>query len=288
MLSKNDIRSQLKNIHLRLDEIANFSNISKNSSWYPISENLIVTSLYTGQKIIVDRRDLSLSPSLIINGEWEIEFSQLFRSLIKPNDIVFDIGANVGYFGLISSTENHQGYTHYFEANPTLCDLIEKTMWLNDIPKRSTISNFAISDLSNKIHKLNVPRDLLGSGTLMDRNKDEFENSSSFEIKSITIDDYCQSKNDFQCDIMKIDIEGFEEKALYGMNNTINKNDNIKIAMGYTHGAYTENLWPFITNHFNSISAFDEIDGLVQVSNEIEVVNRSIDSGDWCMLLLEK
>lgn len=183
-----DIGNQLSEVLRQLSEVAHSANRAKNSSWYSLSENEIVTSLYTGQFIVVDRRDLSLTPSLVLTGEWELEFAQFFRSLIKPGDVVFDIGANVGYFGLISSVQNGDGETHFFEANPDLARLIAKTCQLNALPThKSIVINKAIGREKGSV-TLRKPVNLWGSAschTGIFSDKQEFENEYVVEMDSV-------------------------------------------------------------------------------------------------------
>lgn len=284
----NELLNQVNKVSVRLDQIAHSANRAKNASWYSLSENEIVTSLYTGQFIVVDRRDLSVSPSLILTGEWELQLGQIFRTWIKPGDVVFDIGANVGYFGLIAATQNLDGKIHFFEANPYLTELIQKTCQLNAISNRSNVVNHAIGRDSGEILSFQQPKNLWGStschpsifGTNIEIEKE-------FSIESVTIDDYCESQKNYKCDVVKIDVEGFEEEVLYGMEKTLKTNPTMRVLMEYTPGAYSDQFFSFLNRWFPKKGIFIENRGVVDINNEKELtlLNKS---NDWCTLILSR
>lgn len=277
-----------ENVLKQLSDVAHSSNSAKNSSWYSISYNEIVTSLYTGQFIVVDRRDLSLTPSLVLTGEWEIKLAQFFRSLINPGDVVFDIGSNVGYFGLISTTQNDDGETHFFEANPELARLLTMTCQLNSLPpKKSFVINKAIGRNTGSVI-LRKPMNLWGSASCHStifNDKQEF--GSEFEVEMDSIDNYCASRGSFRCDVVKIDVEGFEEEVLCGMPRLVDANRKLSVIMEYTFGAYSESFFDLLLNMFEKIYVFSEQDGLVEICelNDLELHGTQ---GSWCTLILTK
>lgn len=275
----------------RIDQIAHSANRAKNSSWYPLGEYEIVTSLYTGQNIIVDRRDLSVAPSLILTGEWELQLGQFFRSLVKPGDVIFDIGANVGYFGLIAATENADGQVHFFEANPVLAGLINKTCQINALHnKKANVINRAVGRKSGALIKLQRPKNLWGSASchasIFGSN---VEIEDAYPIELISIDDYCSLRGDYRCDLVKIDVEGFEEEVLNGMTKTIEENNNLKVIMEYTFGAYSPNFFSFLERWFSKRQLFVENHGVVNVSDQDDLLQRQNSNGEgWCTLILTR
>jgi len=282
------IESHLSEVLLRLSDVAHSANCAKNSSWYSLSENEIVTSLYTGQFIIVDRRDLSLTPSLVLTGEWELKLAQFFRSLIKPGDVVFDIGANVGYFGLIASTQNGDGETHFFEANPDLANLIAKSCQLNALPVcKSSVINKAIGREKGCV-TLRKPVNLWGSASC---HNSIFSDEQAFEgeyvVEMDSVDNYCAVRGSYKCNVIKIDVEGYEEEVLNGMSRLIDSNSELYVVMEYTFGAYSESFIDLLRKWFNKIYIFTEHKGLVEVADLGELAQYG-GHGTWCTLVLMK
>lgn len=287
--SVENIVSQLTEVLRQLSDIAHSANRAKNSAWYSLSENEIVTTLYTGQFIIVDRRDLSLTPSLVLTGEWELKLAQFFRSLIRPGDVVFDIGANVGYFGLISATQNGDGETHFFEANPELARLVAKTCQLNALPaSKSIVVNKAIGASKGRV-TLRKPVNLWGSAschTDFFSDGQEFENE--YEVEMDSIDNYCAARGSYKCDIIKIDVEGYEEEVLNGMSRLIEANRKLCVVMEYTFGAYSKSFFGQLCTQFEKIQLFNEHGDLIEVP-DLEVLARyGGHQRKWCTLVLTK
>ena len=51
-----------------------------------------------GSHLIVPAADLSITPYLITSGVFEAPLTNFFLRRVKPGDVVFDIGANSGYY----------------------------------------------------------------------------------------------------------------------------------------------------------------------------------------------
>lgn len=275
----------------RLDEIAYFANAAKNAAWYPVSATEIVTRLYTGQLIAVDPRDASVAPHLILRGEWEIEVSQHFRSLVRPGDVVFDLGANFGYFGLIAATENHGGALHLFEANPALRPLLEKTLLLNRLNERAAIVSRAVAARSGQRMKLHRVRHYMGSSSLASlRSNTRHAALRATRVRSLSIDDYCASLDDDRCDVVKIDIERFEEQALLGMTRTLTRNPGLRVVMEYTFGAYSGRFWDFLQQWFSRVELLDESGHLSAVRSEADLrADSKVDpAAGWVTLSLQR
>src|SRR5687767_10802635 len=58
--------------------------------------------LHTGQLLKVDLSS-SVGRSIYIRGVYEPEVERCLRSILRPGDVFIDVGANVGYFSIISS-----------------------------------------------------------------------------------------------------------------------------------------------------------------------------------------
>lgn len=287
VLSKLDLLSEdVKRMRFVVDQATHSANLAKNSAWYPLSDTEIVTNLYTGQFIVLDRRDLSVAPSLILYGEWELEFAQYFRSLISPGDFVFDVGANVGYFGLIATLGNGDGEVHYFEANPVLTNLMAKTCKLNALPdEKSFVVNSAIGDRCLERVTLFKPIYTWGSATL-GAAINKREDVEEISINQITIDEYCKIRGSYKCDIMKIDVEGYEENVLVGMEQVLEENPYMLILMEYSFNAYSERFSDFLKKWFSKMAVFVDGSGLTYVADESELINRFSRNNVWCHLVL--
>lgn len=238
-----------KNLQDSLSNIARDVNLVKNGMHYNFDEHTIVTRIFTGQKIFVDNRDTSLSPHLILDGEWEMEFTNIFRSLIKENSNILDIGANAGWFALVGSTQNSKGKTLAIEANPDLVRLINFSFNLNGYSGRSNVANVAISGKEEKLVLKRV-KDLWGSSSV-GSNLNEEDIDSKFEVRATTVDLICKEYKFEKVDIIKMDIEGYEENAWKGMKETVKNNPSLIFCMEFSPASY-ENPKNFLDELFKT------------------------------------
>lgn len=148
--------------------------------------------------------------------EYEIS---LMRKHIKKNDVVLDIGANIGFYAeLLSSIVGENGKVHCFEPDVTnFHHLTNRCKNLNNIQ----INNKAVSDKTEilKIYtskKLNVDH----------RTYKPDEYDQEIDISAIAIDEYLN--NNTTVNFIKIDIQGFEMSAVRGMTKTL-QSPNLKM-----------------------------------------------------------
>jgi|LauGreDrversion4_2_1035121.scaffolds.fasta_scaffold14019_2 FkbM family methyltransferase len=233
-----------------LSNIAHLANEAKNGRYYPLSDGSILTTIYTGQIIAVDPSDLSLAPHLILKGEWEKELTQRCETIVSKmeNPVIFDVGANFGWYGLTLSRFSNHSTIHFFEANPDIANLLSKTVLVNGLPLRAEINNLAVSDQSGEVLCLEVPKLHKGSSSIcgfsvdLSQYYEAKEDFSKFEVTSTSLDEYCQSKAIHAVDFMKIDVEGAEEKVVAGAEKTIRRSENLAIMLEWNIGRYTDTM----------------------------------------------
>ncbi len=155
---------------------------------------------------------------------------ELLKKLIKPNDYVLDIGANIGFYAkIISDIVGEKGQVYCFEPDKTNYNYLVKNTSEN---KNIKLFNLAVSDKSEiiKVYKsklLNVDH-----RTYPVNNYDSVE-----EINANSIDELLKNKSLEKINFIKIDIQGFELTAFKGMQNLLSSNNNIKIIAEYwPHG----------------------------------------------------
>ncbi|CAN1212305.1 hypothetical protein TUMEXPCC7403_19005 [Tumidithrix helvetica PCC 7403] len=167
-------------------------------------------------------------------GEYERYETRKFTHSINLDDVVMDLGANIGYFSLIASKRvGLKGHVFSFEASPRVYELLCKNCCLSNNKNISPL-NFAVSD-NEGILKFNLPRNPQeqGSGSLSS------SEIGDIEVAGITIDKFVQKENLIRLDLIKMDIEGAEVKALLGMSETIVKHKP-KLLFEFSPSRYKE------------------------------------------------
>ncbi len=267
-----------------IKEVAFVVNLVKNGMTVKTGDYEALTRIFTGQKMYVDTRDISVAPHVMLDGVWETNLVQTFRSFVKPDSVVFDIGANFGFYGVTASTNNPQGSTHFFEANPELIPYIRKSLAINGLTGRSAVNNVAITSVSSGSSEIHVYQDYWGSATLHAIPEDRTYKSHT--VPNTTIDGYCTEHAIDRVDVVKMDIEGYEDHALRGMKKTIQNNPQLKLFLEFTAASY-----PDAQKFYKEIRRqFDIIHIVHEGSGERSPVNSFDDllpySNDWVMLYL--
>ncbi len=147
------------------------------------------------------------------DGEWEPYETALVRKHVKTDDIVFDVGANIGYFTLLmSKLVGPGGQVHAFEPTQYGFDRMCKNLTVNpSLPKNTRMRNMGL--LSKPVVReealearfsLRVPAHA----------KDEL-------ITFTTVDEYRASEGLDRIDFMKIDVDGHDVEVIRGSEKTL-------------------------------------------------------------------
>ena len=147
--------------------------------------------------------------SLIINQS-EPKKLNMIEDFVSLNDIIFDIGANIGIYTLIFSKYAKKVYA--FEPLPRNYYYLQRTLNINGV-ENVHIINKAISDRTRTLYF--EKGDSWATGSI--------SNEGEIKISSITLDNFCDS-NKISPDFLKIDVEGAEYSVLKGAKNILSKN----------------------------------------------------------------
>jgi len=194
----------------------------------------------------------------ILTGENEPSTTSLIKKELKPGMRVLDLGANFGWFTLISSKiVGESGHVYAFEPDPSLMESLKTNVKLNKMNNVSFVP-LAVSNKSGT-GKLSL------NPTYPTRNRldSKIPLENTVDVNTISIDDFCE-KNHVIVDFIKMDVEGSEVKALEGMKKTILASPKIKIVSEFNPGAISgvgsspEDFINFLEQHGFTIKKIDE------------------------------
>lgn len=191
---------------------------------YPTAHNTAVRSKFGFWYIgdIFNRQDTVYG--ILQNGGIEIAESEVFIKLLQQisstcsNPVIYDIGANTGYYSLLTTSTLKSSTVHAFGPIPDYVKQINANLALNQVDPRVTVHTIGLSD-TNGTAELH----LAGTGSTLEK---EFQPTSreSLTIATHTLDSYISAHNIPAPHIMKIDVENHELSALKGATETIKKN----------------------------------------------------------------
>lgn len=255
---------------------------------FMVSEKIGITKIETGQKLYIDRNDVSLAPHLVLDGRWEPNVTSWLLKNYNCSSTFLDIGANFGYFSiLLGSVANFNagGKIYAIEPNPYMADLIEKSVSINGFGDRVKVLKIAVGDVRRKLPLYESSDKHFGSTTLRDAHNSTFtKNAISVEVD--TLDSIVERENIRNIGLIKMDIEGFEEKAFRGMQNLIANNKSIKIISEFSPHLYEKPVLYFtkIIETFSFVAVLGESGNEIPVDRYEQVVAYSL--GGHCDLVM--
>jgi FkbM family methyltransferase len=155
----------------------------------------------------------------------EIRLAKFLIKNLQSNDSFVDVGAHYGYFTLLGSKlVGSNGKVYSFEASPTTYRILyENTRDKSNIEAL----NLAVSDEASTLKFYEFPNLYSEYNTL---NVEQFINENWYSeykpkeitVKSIILDDFLSTKK-IDPKIIKIDVEGAENKVIVGLKNYLSE-----------------------------------------------------------------
>ena len=146
-------------------------------------------------------------------GSYEMPKQKAVAAVLKPGDIVYDLGANVGFYSLLASIlVGPQGKVFSFEPAPRNLLLLRKHLALNGITNCAVFES-AVTDSSGRANF--APAADWSEGHLTT------ESADSFAVPTVSLDELVDSGELPLPQMIKCDIEGAEYSALRGAIRTL-------------------------------------------------------------------
>ncbi len=154
-------------------------------------------------------------------GTYEPELQQVIESLVKPEQIIYDIGANIGFLTLMFARRTGvNGYVYAFEALPENVIRLRQNVELNEYQDRVTVVPAAVLDKEGEAEFWIGPSDAMGK-VQGSAGRDSVDYPEKLHVQGISIDGFIETSGSPLPDIIKMDIEGGEVLAIPGMVNLL-------------------------------------------------------------------
>ena len=164
---------------------------------------------------------------------WNTDEYDAFRRDVRPGDVVFDVGANLGAYTLLfAQWVGTSGRVFAFEPAPAPFEGLTQLVDVNGVSSRVTVVKAAVSAADGTATFLAEGVD--GASRLVDAAR-----RGAVTVPTVTIDTVCRREN-VAPRVIKIDAEGAELDVLRGARGTI-------AAAGSSLKLYVEmhpHLWP--------------------------------------------
>lgn len=144
-------------------------------------------------------------------GSYELPKQRVFARYIRPGMVIYDVGAHVGFYTLLASAlTGPAGRVIAFEPLPNNVTFLRQHIDLNSLSNVSVVE-MGVADT------VGVTRFALGRSSYMGK----LAISGDLEVQVSTIDTLILQSNYPIPDVIKMDIEGGEARALLGMRRML-------------------------------------------------------------------
>jgi FkbM family methyltransferase len=190
---------------------------------YVGNDRLLVSTTWGG-KLFMSASDLSLTPEVVHDGNYDEGFTRFLARTLRPGDVAFDIGANVGLFTLLMARlVGASGHVVAYEAAPHNVELLRDnvamnyyTGWVDVVPKAAAASEGTLQFYATTRFRGNgstIPHD--------DGYAQEFwvDGQQTLSVPSECLDVHLGRFD--KINFVKIDVEGGEEQVFAGMESLL-------------------------------------------------------------------
>jgi len=191
-----------------------------------MGDNMVLTRV-KGMKMFLPADDCTISPHLILDGEWEPWVTKVFQTLVKPGMTVVDVGANVGYFTLLAAWgTGPSGKVYAFEPEPKNFRLLSRNVDVNGMTW-VTVNRKALWNKAGTAELYTT--DACGGHSLIGNTQPT--TSGKIQVETIPLDNYLTPGQ--RVDFIKIDAEGAEPFIMEGMQEVLKANPKAKILLEF-------------------------------------------------------
>jgi FkbM family methyltransferase len=146
-------------------------------------------------------------------GSYEHDKAQRFAASVRAGDVVYDIGAHVGYYTLLSARmAGSSGKVFAFEPLPRNARYLERHVELNEA-KNVTIIEAAVTDETGTSSFVQSPTSLEG----------RISPEGGLTVETVSLDDLLTSGRIAPPNVVKIDVEGAEALVLAGASAVLER-----------------------------------------------------------------
>ena len=198
-----------------------------------LGDGIALTHLPDETPIFINSNDYGSPMNFLSGGRYEEDNISLLLSFVDDATVFVDVGANLGFFSLrvAQRVREGSGKVLAFEPQPRMLELLRRTLHLNGLSQCVQSYPFALSDRAGTA-LFEIPVGHKGAGHIPSALTARWQSrldepTEGHEIELCVFDTVVPG--DFQCDLVKIDVEGHELEVLQGMQGVLARSPRVGV-----------------------------------------------------------
>jgi FkbM family methyltransferase len=222
-IGKHPYMEDMFNVHKYLFEYQQLIKDSPVTKIEITEEQVLFTIGNDGDSIVLcsDGRDAYSLPLVFLNlSETEAQEQAMILNLIKPGDVVLDIGANIGWYSISIPLKCKGASVYSFEPIQSSFNLLKKNLKMNNLNSDNAY-NIGFAN-ENKTVKFYFDVKFAMASSMANLRQDEATVTEECEVKKL--DDFVSATPSLnRIDFIKCDVEGSELFVFQGGYEIIKK-----------------------------------------------------------------
>lgn len=194
------------------------------------TEPQLITVKEYGFSMWLNPQNGAVDHYLFMHKNWEMDIGSVIVRELKPGDTFVDVGANIGYFSLLSAQRvGQEGRVIAFEPLSRIAKQCGENVAVNNF-RNVSVRQVAIGDTQSRQTMSLVPGNIGGSSLVKE--------SGSGMTEAVTVSTLDVELADVeQIAMIKIDVEGYEREVLLGAK-TILMTRKPKLVLEFSPNVY--------------------------------------------------
>lgn len=189
--------------------------------------NIALTRILNRYAMYVDTTDLSMTPQLMMQGQWEPAVTNFLLGVVRPGMTVVDIGAGFGYFSVLAGAHvGPDGTVEAIEADPRNHEILRLNVEANGLSGVVHTHQRAVLNVKRQMELRRNPS-LVAQHSLFAGEKSHPENTW---VQAGPLDEIVKGN----VDLMKIDAPGSEPYIFEGMPGVLQRNPHLQIVLEFS------------------------------------------------------